>query len=89
MADGGWRMADDKMRMTKCGWKNADDKKIKIINQLINELIRDFPHFFHVSSDPKKKKELSSKKTYFIIAPFYFSTKHHHYSTFFPIFINN
>ena len=26
--DGGRRMADDKMRMTKCGWKNADDKKI-------------------------------------------------------------
>ena len=23
---GGWRMADDKMRMIKCGWKNADDK---------------------------------------------------------------
>ena len=26
MADGGWRMADRKMRMGKCGWKNADDK---------------------------------------------------------------
>ena len=23
---GGWRMADRKMRMIKCGWKNADDK---------------------------------------------------------------
>ena len=30
----GWRrMADDKMRIIKCGWKNADDKKIKIINK--------------------------------------------------------
>ena len=26
MADGGWRMADRKMRMIKCGWKIADDK---------------------------------------------------------------
>ena len=26
MADGGWRMADDKMRIVKCGWKNADNK---------------------------------------------------------------
>ena len=25
-ADGGWQMADRKMRMIKCGWKNADDK---------------------------------------------------------------
>ena len=24
--DGGWRMADRKMRMIKCGWKIADDK---------------------------------------------------------------
>ena len=44
-------MADDKMRIIKCGWKNADNKmqmtkKIKIINKLINKLITDFPHFF-------------------------------------------
>ena len=25
-ADGGWRMADRKMRMIKYGWENADDK---------------------------------------------------------------
>ena len=33
---GGWRMADDKMRIIKCGWKNAYDKKIEILNKLIN-----------------------------------------------------
>ena len=26
VADGGWRVADRKMRMIKCGWKYADDK---------------------------------------------------------------
>ena len=25
-ADGGWENADGKMRMEKCGWKNADEK---------------------------------------------------------------
>jgi len=24
--DGGWKNADDKMRMKKCRWKNADGK---------------------------------------------------------------
>ena len=25
VVDGEWRIADGKMRMTNCGWKNADD----------------------------------------------------------------
>ena len=40
MTDGGWKNADDKMRMEKCGWKNAGEmirkqRKLKKSNNKI------------------------------------------------------
>lgn len=54
--DGGWKNADRKMRMIKCEWKNADDKKKNenVGTRPRGSKLTKFPYILSCKMRPKK-----------------------------------